>query len=64
MIILLIYVLYASSISLFQGFDGAGVVAAVEPGVVKFKVGDRVYVTKGITGTYATLCIAETVHVR
>lgn len=50
--------------SFYKGFDGAGVVAALGPGVVKFKVGDWVYVTKSTTGTYATHCIAETAHVR
>ena len=54
-------VLYAFPLT--QGFDGAGVVAAVGPGVVKFKAGDRVYVTRSITGTYATHCLAETTHV-
>jgi len=58
MITLLICALRVSHLPLFQGFDGAGVVAAVGPGVVKFKNGDRVYVTKCITGTYATHCIA------
>lgn len=40
------------------GTDGAGVVHAVGDGVNKVKTGDRVYVAKNITGTYAEYALA------
>src|SRR5215470_1000614 len=40
------------------GTDGAGVVHAVGDGVSKVKTGDRVYVAKNITGTYAEYALA------
>src|SRR5688572_33376320 len=48
------------------GQDGAGVVAAVGAGVTRVKPGDRVYVYRTITGTYAekTLLDQETVYPR
>ena len=46
------------------GFDGAGIVVAVGKGVTAFAVGDRVYVARSLTGTYAelVLCIVAQVH--
>jgi len=41
------------------GTDGAGVVAAVGQGVRSPKVGDRVYVIKSMTGTYAELALCD-----
>ena len=35
------------------GSDGAGVVVAVGPGVTRFASGDRVYLFRSLTGTYA-----------
>src|SRR3954447_15300004 len=35
------------------GFDGAGVVESVGPGVIQLKPGDRVYINGSITGSYA-----------
>ncbi|HVO57996.1 MAG TPA: NADPH:quinone reductase [Dongiaceae bacterium] len=40
------------------GFEGAGVVEAVGEGVKKVKAGDRVYLAKSITGTYAEYALA------
>jgi NADPH2:quinone reductase len=40
------------------GSDGAGVIEAVGPGVTKVKPGDRVYMAKTVTGTYAEYAIA------
>ena len=44
------------------GTDGAGTVAAVGPEVTRFAVGDRVYLTGSLSGTYAeqSLCEAQT----
>ena len=46
------------------GSDGAGVVNAVGAGVKSVKPGDRVYIAKSISGTYAqyALALAEQVH--
>lgn len=46
------------------GLDGAGIVAAVGPGVTDFHTGDRVYCAGSISGTYAaqTLCRIDQVH--
>jgi NADPH2:quinone reductase len=46
------------------GADAAGVVAAVGSGVTSFKVGDRLYTTGSLSGTYAeqTLCSEGQVH--
>jgi NADPH2:quinone reductase len=40
------------------GTDGAGVVEAAGHGVSSFKPGDRVYVAKSLTGTYAEYALA------
>lgn len=44
------------------GTDGAGTVAAVGPEVTRLAVGDRVYLTGSLSGTYAeqSLCEAQT----
>jgi NADPH2:quinone reductase len=44
------------------GTDGAGTVAAVGPEVARLAVGDRVYLTGSLSGTYAeqSLCEAQT----
>jgi NADPH2:quinone reductase len=46
------------------GNDGAGIVEAVGPEVSCAAVGDRVYITGSLTGTYAekSLCLATRVH--
>jgi NADPH:quinone reductase len=41
------------------GEDGAGTVEAVGPGVKKFKAGDRVYLARSVTGTYAEAALCE-----
>jgi NADPH2:quinone reductase len=41
------------------GADGAGVVESVGEGVMRLKVGDRVYVGGGFTGTYAELALFD-----
>jgi len=41
------------------GFDGAGVIAAVGDGVKQRKVGERVYLSRSITGTYAEYTLAN-----
>src|ERR1700675_1757355 len=40
------------------GTDGAGVVDSVGDGVKKVKAGDRVYVAKSVSGTYAECALA------
>jgi len=40
------------------GTDGAGLVEAVGPGVKAVKAGDRVYVARSLSGTYAELSLA------
>ncbi len=40
------------------GTDGAGSVEAVGPGVSRFKPGDRVYLARSISGTYAEFALA------
>jgi NADPH2:quinone reductase len=53
-----------SNLPYTPGFDTAGVVEAIGPGVSGFKPGDRVYSSATVTGGYAeyTLCHASTVH--
>jgi NADPH:quinone reductase len=45
------------------GMDGAGVVAAVGNGVKRVKVGERVYVGRSISGTYADQALCEEAQV-
>jgi NADPH:quinone reductase len=53
-----------STLPYTPGFDGAGTVEDIGEGVLKFKVGDRVYVSSSISGTYAesALCDVNSVH--
>jgi len=46
------------------GIDGAGVILAIGERVTKVEVGDRVFITTSLTGTYAeqALCIERFVH--
>ncbi|MGI5864856.1 MAG: NADPH:quinone reductase [Myxococcales bacterium] len=44
------------------GSDGAGVVEAVGPGVVRVAAGDRVYLSAAITGTYAEKALVAEEH--
>ena len=41
------------------GFDGAGVITAVGDGVKQRRVGDRVYLSRSLTGTYAEYTLAS-----
>src|SRR5215218_7168714 len=45
------------------GFDAAGVVEAVGDGVTSCKPGDRVYVSRTISGAYAEKTLVEAVNV-
>ncbi len=45
------------------GSDGAGVIEAVGPGVIKVKPGERVYIAKTLTGAYAEYALALEGHV-
>jgi NADPH:quinone reductase len=45
------------------GNDAAGIIEAVGQGVVDFKVGDRVFTDKTITGSYAELTLVEAKYV-
>src|SRR6266849_10114434 len=40
------------------GSDGAGVVEAIGEGVTKVQPGDRVYLARSVSGTYAELSLA------
>lgn len=40
------------------GTDGAGVIASVGAGVTKVKAGDRVYLARSVSGTYAQFALA------
>ena len=53
-----------SNLPYTPGFDAGGVVEAVGEKVSRFKVGDRVYTSATVTGTYAEYGVAEasTVH--
>src|SRR5207248_6133312 len=46
------------------GFDGAGVVLSKDESVAKFRKGDRVYIARSTSGTYAeqALCSESQVH--
>jgi NADPH:quinone reductase len=46
------------------GFDGAGVVLSAGAGVTRFASGDRVYLARSVSGTYAeqALCLEAQVH--
>ncbi len=53
-----------SNLPYTPGFDGAGVIEEVGERVDRFKLGDRVYTSATVSGTYAEYAIAEvsTVH--
>ncbi len=55
---------YSPPLPYTPGLDGAGVVAAIGAAVGEHAVGDRVYVSGSVTGTYAeeVLCLAHHVH--
>ena len=48
-----------ASLPYTPGTDGAGTIAAVGQGVRSPKVGDRVYVIKSLTGTYAEYAVCD-----
>ncbi|MCM3569815.1 NADPH:quinone reductase [Neobacillus mesonae] len=62
------YAFFTPEFPYVPGFDGAGVVDKVGPGVTRLKMGDRVFVASNLakrkTGTYAekVVCDAEAVH--
>src|SRR5689334_16086845 len=41
------------------GSDGAGIIEAVGEGVTHVAVGDRVYLARSLSGTYAELALAQ-----
>src|SRR5580765_4123974 len=45
------------------GSDGAGIIEAVGEGVTDVAVGDRVYLARSMSGTYAELALAQASHV-
>lgn len=49
---------YKTPLPYTPGFDGGGDIEALGEGVTKFKPGDRVYIARSVTGTYAekTVC--------
>ena len=50
---------HSPSLPYTPGEDGAGEVEAVGAGVKKFKAGDRVYLARSLTGTYAEAALCE-----
>ncbi len=53
-----------SNLPYTPGFDIAGIIESVGPGVTRFKAGDRVYSSSTVTGGYAeyAVCNVSTVH--
>jgi NADPH2:quinone reductase len=45
------------------GFDAAGTIESVGEGVTKFKAGDRVYVSRTVTGAYAEKTVVDQTNV-
>lgn len=50
---------HAPKLPFTPGKDGAGIVASIGEGVVKWKPGDRVYTANSVTGTYAEYSICN-----